>query len=96
MEISIACRPTACDPSRSCDPNSPPITRPYSPCAGRANSRDRTPAATMRLYLTQAHNDLMVAVGHDHSHTLYLASIYRHKVVMSAAELFSHRQPSNR
>ena len=53
-------------------------------------------AAIMRLYLNQAHNDLMVAIGYYHSHTPYLGSIYRQKVVMSAAALFSHRQISNR
>jgi hypothetical protein len=53
-------------------------------------------AAIMRLYLNQAHNDLMVAIGNYHSHTPYLGSIYREKVVMSAAALFSHGRASNR
>jgi hypothetical protein len=53
-------------------------------------------AAIMRLYLTQAHNDLMVAIGYYHSHTPDLGSIYRQKVLTSAEALFSHRQASNR
>jgi hypothetical protein len=53
-------------------------------------------AAIMRLYLTEANNDLMVAIGYYHSHTPYFGSIYRQKVVMSAATLFHHGQTSNR
>jgi soluble lytic murein transglycosylase-like protein len=53
-------------------------------------------AAIMRFYLTQAHNDLMVAIGYYHSHTPYLGSTYRQKVLTSAEALFSHRRASNR
>jgi hypothetical protein len=53
-------------------------------------------AAIMRFYLTQAHNDLMVAIGYYHSHIPYLGSTYRQKVLTSAEALFSHRQASNR
>jgi hypothetical protein len=53
-------------------------------------------AAIMRLYLTEANNDLMVAIGYYHSHTPDLGSTYRQKVVMSAAALFSRGHASNR
>jgi hypothetical protein len=53
-------------------------------------------AAIMRLYLTEAHNDLMVAIGYYHSHTPYLSSIYQQKVLSSAEALFTRRQISNR
>jgi hypothetical protein len=50
----------------------------------------------MWLYLAEADNDLMVAIGYYHSYTPDLESIYRQKVLTSAEALFSHRQASNR
>jgi hypothetical protein len=53
-------------------------------------------AAIMRLYLTQAHNDLMVAIGYYHSHTPDLASIYQGKVIASAEALFKNGSAPHR
>jgi hypothetical protein len=53
-------------------------------------------AAIMRLYLTEAHNNLMVAIGYYHSHTPDLANTYQQKVLTSAEALFSNKRTSNR
>lgn len=53
-------------------------------------------AAVMRLYLTEAHGNLMVAIGYYHSHTPALSSAYQQKVVAAAATLFSGRQSRTR
>ena len=42
----------------------------------------------MRLYLNEAHGDLMVAVGDYHSHTPDLNLQYQSKVLESATRLF--------
>ncbi|MFL5253208.1 MAG: lytic transglycosylase domain-containing protein [Rhodopila sp.] len=49
-------------------------------------------AAIMRLYLTEAHGNLLAAVGYYHSHTPGLGAVYRQKVLMAAISLFV-RQP---
>jgi transglycosylase-like protein with SLT domain len=45
-------------------------------------------AAIMRVYLTEAHGNLMVAIGHYHSHTPALSAAYQEKVVTAAGALF--------
>ena len=49
--------------------------------------------AIMRLYLNEAHGDLLVAVGYYHSHTPQLASDYQAKVLGAATRLFVHPAP---
>ena len=44
--------------------------------------------AIMRLYLNEAHGDLMMAVGYYHSHTSDLALPYRTKVLAAAGMMF--------
>jgi hypothetical protein len=53
-------------------------------------------AAVMRLYLTEAHGNLMVAIGYYHSHTPALSSAYEQKVVAAAATLFSGKPSRTR
>ena len=53
-------------------------------------------AAILRLYLTEAHGNLMVAIGHYHSHTPGLASAYQTKVLAAAGTLFSARRSPGR
>jgi hypothetical protein len=48
----------------------------------------------MRTYLTESRGDLMRAVGNYHSHTPALHSVYRLKVMQSAAKLFADGQTS--
>jgi hypothetical protein len=50
----------------------------------------------MRLYLTEAHGNLMVAIGYYHSHTPALSSAYEQKVVAAAATLFSGKPSRTR
>ena len=52
-------------------------------------------AAIMRLYLTEAHGNLMTAIGYYHSHSPKLATAYQDKVVAAAGALFSRprKQP---
>jgi hypothetical protein len=45
-------------------------------------------AAIMRVYLIEAHGDLMVAIGHYHSHTPALSAAYQEKVLSAAQTLF--------
>lgn len=45
-------------------------------------------AAVMRVYLTEAHGSLMVAIGYYHSHTPTLSAAYQDKVVAAAIALF--------
>jgi Transglycosylase SLT domain len=45
-------------------------------------------ATIMRVYLTEADGDLMVAIGYYHSHSPLLSSDYRRKVLMAATTLF--------
>lgn len=63
----------------------------YDPCFNIAAS-----AAIMRLYLSQAHNDLMVAIGYYHSHAPDLGGIYQRQVLASAEALFGNGSKSNR
>ena len=44
--------------------------------------------AIMRLYLDEAHGDLMRAVGYYHSHTPVLGQDYQAKVIAAARKLF--------
>ena len=53
-------------------------------------------AAILRVYLSEAHGNLMVAIGHYHSHTPGLASAYQIKVLAVAGTLFGTRRPSGR
>ncbi len=46
-------------------------------------------AAVMRLYLTEAHGNLMVAIGYYHSHSPDLSVDYQRKVVQAATNLFA-------
>jgi hypothetical protein len=45
-------------------------------------------AAIMRLYLTEANGNLLVAVGYYHSHTPARGAAYRQKVLAAATSLF--------
>jgi hypothetical protein len=45
-------------------------------------------AAIMRLYMAEAHDDLILAVGYYHSHTPALRSAYQDKVLAAAVTLF--------
>jgi soluble lytic murein transglycosylase-like protein len=45
-------------------------------------------AAILRFYLTEAHGNLMAAIGHYHSHTPGLSAAYQDKVLTAAAALF--------
>jgi soluble lytic murein transglycosylase-like protein len=51
-------------------------------------------AAIMRVYLTEAHGNLMAAIGYYHSHTPGLGAAYQDKVIAAATALF--RRPSKR
>ena len=55
----------------------------HDPCFNIAAS-----AAIMRVYLTETHGNLMVAIGHYHSHTPALSAAYQEKVVTAAGSLF--------
>lgn len=48
-------------------------------------------AAIMRLYLTEAHGNLMAAIGYYHSHSPGLGAAYQEKVIAAAGALFSRR-----
>ena len=41
-----------------------------------------------RLYLNEAHGNLMIAIGHYHSHTPGLSAAYQQKVLDAAGTLF--------
>lgn len=49
-------------------------------------------AAIMRLYLTEARGNLMVAIGYYHSHTFHLAIGYQQRVLAAAKTLFSQKR----
>lgn len=53
-------------------------------------------AAIMRLYLNEAHGDILLAVGYYHSHTATLGSAYQQKVLAAAGLLFGPRQTRDR
>jgi hypothetical protein len=61
----------------------------HDPCFNIAAS-----AAIMRLYLAEAHGNLMAAIGYYHSHTPGLGAAYQDKVLAAAIALFvrQHRQ----
>jgi hypothetical protein len=46
-------------------------------------------AAIMRVYLTEARGNLMVAIGYYHSHTPALSAAYQQKVLSAAGTLFA-------
>jgi len=46
-------------------------------------------AAIMRVYLNETRGNLMVAIGHYHSHTPALSSAYQQKVLSAAGTLFA-------
>jgi hypothetical protein len=48
-------------------------------------------AAIMQVYLTEAHGDVMVAVGYYHSHTPDRSAAYQAKVTAAAWALFGRR-----
>jgi len=56
----------------------------HDPCFNIAAS-----AAIMRLYLTEAHGNLMAAIGYYHSHTPGRSAAYQDKILAAAAALFS-------
>ena len=49
-------------------------------------------AAVMRLYLNEAHGNLMTAIGYYHSHTSALGATYRDKGIAAAEALFIRRR----
>jgi len=49
--------------------------------------------AIMRIYLNEARGNLLLAVGHYHSHTPLLAQAYQLRVLHSAARLFGAGSP---
>lgn len=53
-------------------------------------------AAVMRTYLSEAHGNLLVAIGYYHSHTPDLSAAYELKVIRAAADLFSRRASQTR
>jgi hypothetical protein len=55
----------------------------YDPCFNIAAS-----GAIMRVYMTQAHGNLMLAIGYYHSHTPGLRAPYEEQVVTAASRLF--------
>lgn len=53
-------------------------------------------AAIMRLYMAEAHGDLMLAIGYYHSHTPERRGTYQQKVLAAANALFGHKQNPGR
>jgi hypothetical protein len=53
-------------------------------------------AAIMRLYMAEAHGNLMLAIGYYNSHTPILGSAYQKKVLAAAGILFQKRQDRSR
>jgi soluble lytic murein transglycosylase-like protein len=49
-------------------------------------------AAIMRFYLTEAHGNLLTAIGYYHSHTPGLSEAYRDKVIAAAGALFARQR----
>jgi len=60
----------------------------FDPCFNIAAA-----GAIMRIYLDEAHGDVLRAVGYYHSHTQPLADAYRSQVIASATRLFSGSPP---
>jgi hypothetical protein len=50
--------------------------------------------AIMRIYLDEAHGDVVRAVGYYHSHTPWLAGPYQWKVIRAAMALFGPVRPA--
>ncbi len=48
-------------------------------------------AAIMKVYLTEAHGNLMVAIGYYHSHTPERGAAYQEKVTAAAGMLFGRQ-----
>ena len=59
----------------------------HDPCFSIAAS-----AAIMRLYLNEAHGNLMAAIGYYHSHSPGLGAAYQEKVIAAAGGLFSRQR----
>jgi Transglycosylase SLT domain len=59
----------------------------HDPCFNIAAS-----AVIMHIYLTEAHGNLMAAIGYYHSHTPNLGEAYQDKVVAAAGALFARRR----
>jgi hypothetical protein len=53
-------------------------------------------AAIMRVYLSEAQGNLMVAIGYYHSHTPGFSAAYRQKVLDAAGTLFSGKRNQTR
>jgi soluble lytic murein transglycosylase-like protein len=53
-------------------------------------------AAIMRVYLNEAHGNLMIAIGHYHSHTPGPSAAYQQKVLDAAGTLFSRTRRQTR
>ena len=49
--------------------------------------------AIMRIYLNEAHDKLLLAVGHYNSHTPVLAQVYQLRVLHAATRLFGAGSP---
>jgi len=52
-----------------------------------------TAGAIMRVYLDEAHGDVVRAVGYYHSHTPWLAGAYQLRVIRASFVLFGRPQP---
>jgi Transglycosylase SLT domain len=50
--------------------------------------------AIMRIYLDEAHGDVVRAVGYYHSHTPWLASGYQIRVIRASFSLFGRPKPA--
>ena len=51
--------------------------------------------AILRVYLDEAHGNLMLAIGYYHSHTEALNVTYQHQVVRAAQIMFGKRRTLN-
>ena len=49
--------------------------------------------AIMRIYLDEAHNDVVRAVGYYHSHTPERATMYQIRVIRASYSLFGRPRP---
>jgi hypothetical protein len=53
-------------------------------------------ALIMRSYMSEAHDDLMAAIGYYHSHTPSIGSAYQQKVLAAAGALFGEARNQRR
>jgi Transglycosylase SLT domain len=60
----------------------------HDPCFNIASA-----GAIMRIYLDEAHGDVVRAVGYYHSHTPELASVYEMQVIRASFLLFGRPRP---